>query len=199
MFLARKKFFLLSYFSSAPFTYICVSPIESDANSDCPPPPAPLLSLLFYLSVVSLLCCCCAAAAADGRDCLVFINMTGETAQLLPVCVCWCLRACMCVRVSVCMRAHQKAAAGPIWTHSHRRYCCIDFYLMALFQQSMSCNLKNIHTSSSSPRCRHICVLLLSYMTALFTSLQQCNFPALLKWPQHPSCSSIKNTLSFDS
>lgn len=178
--------------------------IESVTNSSLllSPTSLHLSALLFQLCLLQplllLLLCYCWWKGLSG-----FINMTGEPAQLLPECVCVCCSMCVCLCVSACacvtVRVCQKAAAvsytqcthGLIWTHSHRHYCGIYgllFYRIILrvcLQDAFiwSIFLLNWWTAKSLPRCSphrsHICVLLPSYITTLFTSWaanHQCNF-----------------------
>lgn len=168
-------------------------------------PPRPSTSLLFCSSsVCPSLCCCC--ATADGGDCLVLLiwqvslpSCYLSASVCAAACVCLCVTACVCVSVCGTVRVCQKAAAvsytqcthGLIWTHSHRHYCGIYgllFYRIILrvcLQDALiwSIFLLNWWAAKSLPRCSphrsHICVLLPSYITTLFTSWaanHQCNF-----------------------
>lgn len=163
------------------------------------PPSLRLVALLFHLSVCFSRCRCC---AADGRDCLVLLIWQVS----LPSCylcatvrVRACVRACMhaCASVRAKKRqlprthnAHTRSHVNPFTPASSGR---IDFYLMRLdlillarcfcseTQQrvlsSRRCKTKSL--TRCSPRRGHICVLLPSYITTLFTSWaanHRCNF-----------------------
>lgn len=125
--------------------------------------------------------------------------MTGEPAQLLPECIC----LCACVRVFVCLCVSVPKSSSCLIhamhsrTHSHVNPFTpallwhIDFYFIALFihNSRLEDGAKKLDTSRQAgekqrlARCSsfwiHICALLPSYMSALFTSWaanHQCNF-----------------------
>lgn len=166
---------------------------ESVTNSSSHPARfLPHVSPLFcsVSSVCFGLCCCC--SAADGRDCLVLlIWQVSLPSCYLSVCVCY---MCGCTRVpksSSCLihAMHTWSRVNP-FTQALLWYTgfILWHYLNCLFAgcSHMKCtNIASCQTGGKqqlaghSPHWNHICVLLPSYITTLFTSWtvnHQCNF-----------------------